>query len=159
MGQKGKEIVQVNVAELIADLNRAYADEWLAAYAYMHMSQVVSGGPAARNLAESLKATADEELEHQGELAKRISQLGGEPLADPAKLVESSNEGYPKPPANAKDLNAVIKTVIDAERGAIGVYNKLLEKTHHKDPVTYNLILHILEEEVAHEDDFENLLK
>jgi bacterioferritin len=159
MGQKGKEIVQLNVAELLAELNRAYADEWLAAYAYTHLSQVVSGGPLARHLGELLKKTAKEELEHQEELAKRIAQLGGAPLADPLKLVETSNEGYPKIPANSKDQDAVIKTVIAAERGAIGVYNKLAEKTHHKDPVTYNLMVHILEEEVEHEEDFENLLK
>lgn len=158
MGTKGKEIVQLDVKELIADLNRAYADEWLAVYSYMHMAQVVTGRPAAKHLAELLKETAEEELEHQDELAKRITQLGGEPLADPARLVETSNEGYPKPPSKATDLDAVIKTVIQAERGAIGVYDALIQKTHQKDPVTYNLILHILEEEVEHEDDFENLM-
>jgi bacterioferritin len=158
MGTKGKEIVQVNVEELITDLIRAYADEWLAVYAYTHMAQVVTGRPAATHLAGLLKETAEEELEHQDELAKRISQLGGKPLADPAKLIETSNEGYPTPPSKASDLDAIIKTVIEAERGAIGVYNALLQKTHHKDPVTYSLILHILEEEVEHEDDFENLL-
>jgi hypothetical protein len=31
MGTKGKQIVGVDVVDLIADLNRAYADEWLAA--------------------------------------------------------------------------------------------------------------------------------
>jgi bacterioferritin len=158
MGTKGREIVQLNAEELIADLKRAYADEWLAAYAYMHMAQVVSGHPMAASLAKLLKEVAEEELEHQDELAKRITQLGGQPPADPSKLVEASNEGYPTPPAKATDLNAVIKTVIEAERGAIEVYNKLIQKTHQKDPVTYNLMLHILEEEVEHEDEFENLL-
>ena len=39
MGTKGKQIVGLDVAELIGDLNRAYADEWLAAYAYNRSSQ------------------------------------------------------------------------------------------------------------------------
>jgi bacterioferritin len=158
MGTKGREIVELNVEELIADLNRAYADEWLAVYAYTHMAQVVTGRPAATHLAGLLKETAEEELEHQDELAKRITQLGGKPLADPAKLIETSNEGYPKPPSKETDLDGIIKTVIKAEQGAIGVYQALIQKTHHKDPITYALILHILEEEVEHEDDFENLL-
>jgi bacterioferritin len=158
MGQKGTEIVEANVQELIEDLKRAYADEWLAAYAYTHMAQVVEGRPAAKAVEEKLKEVAREELEHQDELAERITQLGGSPLADPMKLVEGSNEGYPAPPKDPKDLNGFIQTVIDAERGAIAVYNKLLKKTAGKDPVTYNLILHILEEEVEHEDDFENIL-
>jgi ferritin-like protein len=37
MGTKGKQIVSLDVAELLGDLNRLYADEWLAAYAYNYM--------------------------------------------------------------------------------------------------------------------------
>jgi bacterioferritin len=121
------------------------------------MAQVVEGRPAAKNIAAELKKLADEELEHQQELAERITQLGGTPLADPSKLAEMSNEGYPAPPKDPRDIAGIVQTVIDAERGAIGVYNALLKKTAGKDPVTYNLILHILEEEVDHEDDFESI--
>ena len=158
MGQKGTEIAELDVQELIQDLNRAYADEWLAAYAYTYMAQVVEGRPAAKNLESELKKLAEEELEHQQELAERIAQLGGKPLSDPMKLVETSNEGYPAPPKDPKDIEAIIRTVIEAERGAIGVYNALLKKTAGKDPITYELIRHILEEEVKHEDDFEMIL-
>ncbi|MFP4179851.1 MAG: ferritin-like domain-containing protein [Spirochaetaceae bacterium] len=157
MGQKGTEIVETDVKEIIEDLNRAYADEWLAVYAYTYMAEVVEGRPAAKNLEAELKKLAAEELEHQEELAGRITQLGGTPIGDPTKLVESSNEGYPAPPKDPKDIDGVIRTVIEAERGAIAVYNKLLKKTAGVDPVTYNLILHILEEEIDHEDDFESI--
>ena len=51
MGTKGTEIVELDVAELINDLNRAYADEWLAVYAYNYMGQVATGRPAAKQLA------------------------------------------------------------------------------------------------------------
>jgi bacterioferritin len=158
MGKKGREIVQLDVEELIADLKRAYADEWLAAYAYTHMAQVIAGGAVAPRVAALLRELAAEELEHQDELAERIAQLGGEPLDDPMQLVEASNEGYPAPPADATDVEGVIKVVIEAERGAIQVYNDLVQKTFGKDPVTYNLMVHILEEEVDHEEDFESLL-
>jgi bacterioferritin len=158
MGTKGAQIVELNVAELIADLNRAYADEWLAAYAYNYMGQVVTGRPAAKFLADLLKDTAKDELEHQDELAGRIAQLGGKPVADITRLVEASNAGYPTPPGNEKDFEAIVKTVIAAERDAIEVYNRLAQKTHGKDPITYNLIVHILGEEVEHETEFEMLL-
>jgi len=158
MGTKGTQIVELNVAELIADLNRAYADEWLATYAYNYMGQVVTGRPAAMHLADLLKDTAKDELEHQDELAERIAQLGGKPLADISKLVEASNAGYPAPPADEKDFGAIVKTVIEAERAAIEVYNKLAQKTHGKDPITYNLMVHILAEEVEHETEFEMLI-
>jgi bacterioferritin len=158
MGTKGKQIVGLDVVELVADLNRAYADEWLAAYAYNHMGQVVTGRPAAKQLSALLLDTSKDELEHQQELAARIVSLGGKPLADVSKLIEGSNEGYPTPPANEKDFEAIVKTVIEAERGAIEVYNQLAQKTHGQDPITYNLIVHILGEEVEHEDEFESLL-
>ena len=158
MGTKGTQIVDLDVSELLADLNRAYADEWLAVYAYTHMAQVVTGRPAARALAEALEDTAKDELEHQDELAERIAQLGGKPLGDISKLVQASNDGYPMPPANEKDFEAIVKTVIAAERGAIEVYNKLVRKTEGKDPVTHALIVHILSEEVEHETEFEMVL-
>ena len=158
MGTKGKQIVGLDVSELIDDLNRAYADEWLAAYAYNYMGQVVSGRPAAKHLAELLLDTSRDELEHQQELAERITSLGGKPLADVSKLVAASNAGYPAPPESERDFEAVVKTVIKAEHDAIEVYNQLAQKTHGKDPITYNLIVHILTEEVEHEDEFEMLL-
>jgi bacterioferritin len=158
MGTQGKQIVDLNVTELVADLNRAYADEWLAAYAYNYMGQVVTGRPAAKQLAALLIDTSKDELEHQQELAGRIVSLGGRPQADISQLVKTSNDGYPTPPADEKDFEAIVKTVIKAERGAIEVYNRLAQKTHGKDPITYNLVVHILTEEVEHEDEFENLL-
>jgi bacterioferritin len=158
MGNKGREIVGPQAAELLADLGRLYADEWLAAYAYNHMAQVVTGRPAAKQLAALLLDTSKDELEHQQELAARIASLGGKPPADVTKLVEASNDGYPAPPADEKDFEAIVKSVIKAEHGAIEAYNKLVQKTHGKDPITYNLAVHILSEEVEHEDEFENLL-
>lgn len=158
MGTKGKQIVNLDVVELLADLYRLYADEWLAAYAYNYMGQVVTGRPAAKQLATLLLDTAKDELEHQQELAGRITSLGSKPVADVSKLVEASNDGYPTPPIDEKDFEAVVRTVIKAEQGAIEAYNKLAQKTHGKDPITYNLIVHILSEEVEHEDEFEHLL-
>lgn len=158
MGSKGKQIVDLDVAELLADLNRLYADEWLAVYAYNYMSQVVTGRPAANQLAALLLDTSKDELEHQQELAERIVSLGGKPVADVSKLVETSNDGYPTPPPDETDFEAIVRTVIQAEHGAIEAYNRLAKKVHGKDPITYNLIIHILGEEVEHEDEFECLL-
>ena len=158
MGTKGREIVKLEVPDLIADLTRAYADEWLAAYAYNYMGQVVSGRPAAKQLAALLRDTAKDELEHQQELAERIVSLGGKPVSDVSRLIETSNDGYPAPPENERDFEAIVRTVIKAERGAIEVYHRLGAKTEGKDPITHCLVVHILGEEVEHEDEFETLL-
>jgi bacterioferritin len=158
MGSKGKQIVGLDVDALIEDLNRLYADEWLAVYAYNCMAQVVTSRPAAKHLAALLLDTSRDELEHQEELAERITSLGGKPVADISKLVEISNDGYPAPPLDEKDFDAIVRTVIQAEHGAIEAYNRLAQKTHGKDPITYDLIIHILSEEIEHEDEFEDLL-
>jgi bacterioferritin len=158
MGSKGKHIVDLDVDALLDDLNRLYADEWLAVYAYNYMAQVVTGRPAAKHLAALLLDTSRDELEHQEELAERITSLGGKPVADISKLVETSNDGYPTPPLDEKDFDAIVQAVIKAEHGAIEAYNRLAQKTHGKDPITYDLVIHILSEEIEHEDEFEDLL-
>lgn len=158
MGTKGTEIVGLDVKELIRQLNKAYADEWLAFYQYWVMSKVVFGQPAAKAVASELMRIAMEELEHADELADRITVLGGKPLVNPKEWYEMTNCGYAEPPEDASNLEAIIKQVIEAERCAIEVYDRLAKMTFQKDPVTYQLMIHIMEEEVEHEDSFEFLL-
>jgi len=47
---------------------------------------------------------------------------------------------------------------LDAERCAIGVYEAMVEKTRHVDPVTQDLAKFLLADEVADEDETETLL-
>ena len=48
---------------------------------------------------------------------------------------------------------------IKGEQCAIKSYNSLLKKTRDKDPVTYNIVLGILQMEVEHEEDLQALLE
>jgi bacterioferritin len=157
MGTKAKEIVGLNVDELITELNKAYADEWLAYYQYWITAKVATGRQAGM-VAKELEEIAEDELEHAAELAERILTLGGQPLVSPKRWFEETNCGYAEPPKDPSDLQAIIKMVVEAERCAIGVYDRLAKKTLHDDPITYQLMLHILEEEIEHEDAFERLL-
>lgn len=158
MGKQGTEIVEIDVKDLIADLNKAYADEWLAYYSYWYMARTVTG-KGYEDMSEFLQKIAKEEEEHAGELADRITELGGLPIVHPMELEKNANAPYPKPPTSTSDYGKIIKVVTDAEAGAIDVYNKLAAKTLGKDHVTYQLICHILAEEVKHEEMFETLLK
>jgi len=49
---------------------------------------------------------------------------------------------------------------LEAERGAIEVYEKLIDFLHagNGDPVTFHVIRHILQEEMEHEEEVETLL-
>ena len=157
MGMKGREIVEragINVEELIRLLNKAYSDEWLAYYQYWVGAQVATG-PMAADLIPELEEHAQEELDHAKKLAKRIVELGGTPVLSPEDWYEESTCGYlvPENPDAAK----LLKQNLQGERCAIEVYNKLLNFVKGKDMITGNLVRKILEEEVEHEQDLENL--
>ncbi|OGW76901.1 MAG: hypothetical protein A3I73_06365 [Omnitrophica bacterium RIFCSPLOWO2_02_FULL_45_16] len=157
MGKEGVKVAAVNVKEIIKDLNRAYADEWLAHYSYLYMARTVTG-PGYEDMGEFLEEIAKDEAEHAEELANRIQELGGLPLTLFSEIERNCNAPYPKPPKSTSDYKGMIKTVTDAEAGAIDVYNKIADKTKGRDHVTYQLACHILAEEVAHEEKFEDLL-
>ncbi len=158
MGKQARAIVDLSLKELVKDLNKAYCDEWLAFYLYWYMAQIVSGR-AYEDMAEMLNKIAKEELEHAGELADLITKLGDVPVANPMDLEKNANSPYLVPPKNTADINRIIRVVTEAEAGAIEVYSKIAKKTLGKDHVTYQLITHILSEEVTHEEMFENLLE
>ena len=158
MGKQARAIVDLSLKELIKELNKAYADEWLAFYLYWYMAQVVSGR-AYEDMREMLEKIAKDELEHAEELADLITKLGDTPVANPMDLEKNANAPYLMPPKNTADINRMIRVVAEAEANAIEVYSKIAKKTFGKDNVTYQLISHILSEEVTHEEMFENLLE
>ncbi|MCX5700478.1 MAG: ferritin-like domain-containing protein [Candidatus Omnitrophica bacterium] len=158
MGKQARAIVELSLKDLVKDLNKAYADEWLAFYLYWYMAQTVSGR-AYEDMKEMLEKVAKDELEHATELADLITKLGDVPPANPMDLEKMANAPYLMPPKNTADINRIIRIVTEAEAGAIEVYSKIAKKTLGKDHVTYQLVSHILSEEVSHEEMFENLLE
>ena len=78
MGQKGKEIVEIDVKEVISDLNSAYADEWLAHFQYFLYAQIIEGIDA-ETLKKELEQQSMDEMNHAKILTNRIIQLGGTP--------------------------------------------------------------------------------
>ena len=60
MGQKGREIVEIDTKEVINDLNSAYADEWLAHFQYFLFAQVIEGIDAETLKKELEKQSMDE---------------------------------------------------------------------------------------------------
>jgi bacterioferritin len=77
--------------------------------------------------------------------------LGGIPVLSPEEWFKKTNCGYDAPvdPYIEEILNQNIK----GEQCAIRVYNELLDITRTADPVTYNVILQIISQEVEHEED------
>ena len=156
MGTKGREIVELDVEQLIAFLNRAFADEWLAYYQYWIGAKVVKGPMKEAVIAELTQHAADE-LRHADMLALRIIQLGGMPITKPQTWSDLSNCGYHAP--DTAMVKEVLEQNIKSEQCAIATYKGLVDLTAGKDPVSYNLLLQILGDEVEHEEDIQAQLE
>jgi bacterioferritin len=154
MGTKGREIVGMDVEQLLKLLNMAFVDEWFAYYQYWLGAKVVKGPMKEAVIAELMQHAADE-LRHADMVSTRIIQLGGTPVTEPKKWYELTSCGYDAP--DNPFVQAILDQNLKGERCAIGFYKKLLDATQGKDPVTYNMVLQILQDEVAHEEDLQAL--
>ncbi|HDQ44553.1 MAG TPA: ferritin [bacterium] len=156
MGTKGREIVGMDVQKVIELLNKAFADEWLAYYQYWLGAKVVAGPMKDGVIAELMEHAADE-LRHADMLTTRIVQLGGTPLITPQDWFKYANCGYDAP--QDPFVQKIVEQNIKGEQCAISVYHRIMQEVGMKDPVTYNLALQILEDEVEHEEDLQSLLE
>jgi bacterioferritin len=154
MGSFGRSIVKGNVDEIVALLNKAYADEWLAHYQYFIGSKVVKGIMKEAVIAELVQHAADE-LRHATMVADRIIQLGGTPLLHPKDWLAHSVCGYDAP-ENPQVLEVLAQN-IKGEQCAISVYERLAEATKDKDIITFNMANQIIADEVLHEEELQAL--
>jgi bacterioferritin len=144
----------MDVEKLLALLNSAYASEWLAYYQYWLGAKVIKG-PMKDAVAAELTLHATEELAHAVLLADRIIQLGGTPVLTPEGWAKASPCAYDSPE------DAYVAVLLDqniaGEQCAITTYKNLMDVTREADPVTYNIALTILQQEVEHEEDLQSL--
>ncbi len=150
MAEIGRSIVKMDVDELLTLLNKALADEWLAYYQYWVGAKVVKG-PMKDAVISELQLHATEELSHAELLAGRIVQLGGIPVLSPDEWSKITNCGYDAP--TDPFVQVILDQNIKGEQCAIKTYSSLLDITREADPVTYNLVLTIITDEVEHEED------
>jgi len=156
MGTRGREIVGMDVDKVLELLNKAFSDEWLAYYQYWLGAKIVRG-PTKDNVIAELVQHATDELRHADMVANRIIQLGGTPVTEPKKWYELTNCGYDAP--DDPYVKVILEQNIKGEQCAISVYHAMLQETREKDPVTYELALQIMQDEVEHEEDLQSLLE
>ena len=156
MAKQAIEILDLDVSKLIAELNKNFADEWLAYYQYW-LGAKLAKGPMKNSVVAELEEHALDELRHAQMLAERIIQLGGTPPISPQEWYKVTSCGYldPKDP----HVKILLQQNIKGEQCAIREYNELIKMVKDKDFVTYKLASEILADEVEHEKDLENLLE
>ena len=156
MGTKGREIIGIDVDNLIEKLNKAFADEWLAYYQYW-VGTKVAQGPMRGSVVAELEEHAADELRHAQMLVDRILQIGGTPILKPEDWYKMTNCGYDAP--NDPYVEVLLAQNIKGEQCAIDVYQQLVKLTKDSDPITYNIVLEILTDEVEHEEDLQAIVE
>ncbi|WP_456465083.1 ferritin-like domain-containing protein [Desulfurobacterium sp.] len=156
MGTRGRALVGEHADKIVEMLNKALCDEWLAYYQYWIGSKVVKGPMKDAVIAELVQHATDE-LRHADMLVTRILELGGTPILTPKEWFEKTNCGYETP--DDPFVRKILEQNVKGEQCAIDTYSEILKFTKDIDPVTYNLVLQILTNEVEHEEDLQALLE
>jgi bacterioferritin len=136
-------------------LEKAYWMEIETVMSYIANS-VNPDGVRAQEIRESLQEDIQEELGHAQQFADRIKELYG---VVPGSSEFEAEQNYLQPPEHQTDIVHVIKGVIEAEKGAIGHYTRIVEETDQIDPVTNDMVIAILHDEQGHRRLFEGFLR
>jgi len=139
--------------QVIAVLQEVLATEIVCVLRYKNHYFMAAGIHASPVAAEFLEH-ATEEQGHADAVAKRITELGGNPNFDPTGLATRSHAEYKE----AKNLQEMITEDLVAERVAIETYSEIVRWLGDDDPTTRRLIEGLLAVEEEHADDMANLL-
>jgi bacterioferritin len=138
---------------VITLLNEALATELVCVLRYKRHYFMAKGIHSESVKAEFLQH-ANEEMAHADLLAKRITELGGEPDFSPDGLSERSHAEY----VAGDTLNDMIKEDLIAERIAIESYREMIAYLADADPTTQKMLKEILAMEEEHAEDLASLM-
>ncbi len=156
-----------SVRDILAEQNTAKREEiidllktayWMEMETVMNYvsSSVNPDGVRGREIAQALETDIQEELAHGQLFARRIKDLYG---VVPGSMAFKAEQKALQPPKEQTDTVHFIKGVIDAERGAIEHYNKIIEMTEEVDPGTNDMVIDVLRDEQGHMRMFEGFLR
>jgi bacterioferritin len=134
-------------------LNEALATELVCVLRYKRHFFMAKGIHSEGVKAEFLQH-ANEEMVHANRIAKRITEIGGEPNFSPDGLSERSHAEY----VAGDKLQSMIKEDLIAERIAIESYREMIAYLGDKDPTTQQMLKEILAVEEEHAEDLASLL-
>jgi bacterioferritin len=142
-----------DLERVIYVLNQALATELVCVLRYKR-HYFTADGLDAQAAADEFLEHAGEEQDHADQIAARIQQLGGEPDFNPDTLTGRSHSEYD----SSKELEAMIREDLVAERVAIAAYTEIINWLGDGDPTTRRLLESILAVEEEHAEDMLDLL-
>ena len=135
-------------------LNEALATELVCVLRYKRHFFMAKGIHSDPIKAEFLEH-ANEEMGHADRIAKRITELGGEPNFSPDGLSGRSHAEY----VAGDTLKSMITEDLIAERIAVESYREMIAYLADNDPTTQRMLKEILAGEEEHADDMASLLE
>ena len=135
-------------------LNEALATELVCVLRYKR-HYFMAKGIHSESVKDEFLQHAKEEMVHADRIAKRITELGGEPNFSPDGLSSRSHAEY----MPGDSLISMIKEDLIAERIAIESYRELVSYLGDNDPTTQRMVKEILAMEEEHADDMSSLLE
>ena len=160
MAKVAREMVEkagVDVDKLLELLVKNAAAE-LTTYYYYTILRANLIGLDGETLKEIAEVARIEDRNHFEALVPRIYELGGN-LPEDMKVFHDMSACAPaRLPKDPKDVNAILKVLVAAERCAVRGYTEICNMTAGKDHRTYDLSLAILNEEIEHESWFSEFL-
>ena len=141
--------------KIVEMLQKAYWMEIETVMSYIANS-VNPDGLRAQEVIEALEEDIQEELGHAQEFAHRIKELWG---IVPGSMEFRPEQTFLQPPEKQTDIVHVIRGVIEAEKGAIEHYQRIVDFCDDFDLVTQDLVIGILRDEQQHLRLFEGFLR
>jgi bacterioferritin len=142
-----------DLERVVEMLQTALATELVCVLRYRQHHYAAQGMNAEPIAAEFL-AHSEEELQHAGLIAARISQLGSTPDFAPSTLEGRAHSEY----VEASSLQAMVTENLVAERVAVAAYTDIIEWLGSSDPTTRRMLEEILAVEEEHADDLVSML-
>ena len=139
--------------KVIDVLNEVLATEIVCTLRYKN-HYFMAQGIHSQSVADEFLEHATEEQAHADLVAKRITELGGNPNLDPEGLRTRSHAEY----KGGGSLEDMIREDLIAERIAISTYAEIVRWLGTDDTTTRRMIEGILAKEEEHADDLAKLL-
>lgn len=147
----------VEPAEVADGLDRLYCYEQVS----IHFVRAIENrliGVASILLERELPEQVALAERHASRLAARIAQLGGAITHDPTWFVERAQLPAVELPGSVDDVDSVLRYALEQEQRTIDRYGELLARVRGLDVVTERLLVSILADKVAREDEIESAL-
>lgn len=158
MGTAGMRLIRgLDPAEVADDLDRLYCYEQVSIHVVRAIENRLTG-VASIILEEELPEQVALAERHASRLASRIAQLGGAITHDPTRFVERAQLPAVELPDDPGDLDSVLRYALEQEQRTIDRYGQLLDRVRGLDAVTERLLVSILSDKVAREDEIESVL-